>query len=198
MLFRQLLATMIIVAGVSTASATEIDRRKGIGLAHAIGGPVGLSFNYGLGSLGLEAIVGLSRFSYVDDEPEPKTFFGGGVGAHFHLLSSEHAALTLGGRFNLATGTANVGIRDAAGLSQSTETREVTQFGFDIPLRVYWFPTRHISIHTEFGIAILMGAEDAVLFSARDGDGALAPEGLAIIAFRHATPLGQLGLTYWW
>jgi hypothetical protein len=43
-----------------------------------------------------------------------------------------------------------------------------------------------------------MGSEDALLFSARDVDSELAPEGLAVVAFRHSTPLGQLGLTYWW
>ena len=187
---------MLLIFGWSSAThAAEIDRRKGLGYAHAIGGPMGLAFNYGLGSFGIETIIGMSRFSFVDDEPEPSVLFAGALGGHFHLLTSAHGALTVGGRFNLATGTASVGLQN---LAVTNQTKEVTQFGFDIPLRVYWFPTRHISIHTEFGVAVYTGSEDGLLFEARDGQSSLAPEGLAIIAFRHTSPIGQLGLTYWW
>jgi hypothetical protein len=186
--FPILLVLSTLFFNLNMASATDIERRKGMGFARAIGGPSGLAINYGLGSLGLEAIIGMSRFSHADGGPEPRLVFGAGLGAHFHLLNSQNAALTVGGRVNFATGTADV---DGAAV-------EVTQVGFDVPLRVYWFPTRHISIHSEFGLAIMMGAEDGILIQARDGDGALESGGLAIIAFRQSTPVGQLGLTYWW
>ena len=177
-----------LLLSANAASATDIERRKGLGYAQGVGGVSGLALNYGLGSLGLEAIVGMSRFSYADGGPEPRLTFGTALGAHFHLLSSQNAALTVGGRINLATGTANA----------NGTAVEVTQIGFDLPLRVYWFPTRHISIHSEFGLAVMMGSEDALLISAQDGDSTLEAGGLAIIAFRQSAPMGQLGLTYWW
>jgi hypothetical protein len=192
------LATVLTLSIAGSAWGADIDRRKGLGFASAIGGPAGLAFSYGIGNLTLETIVGMSRSAYPDDEPEPVTFFAGGVGVHFFLLSAQNAAMTIGARGNLGTGTASVEIRDASGVRQKTEQKEVTQFGFDVPLRVYWFPTRHISIHTEFGIAVYLGATDALIFRAEDGDVSLAPDGLAIVAFRNSSPFGLLGLTYWW
>ena len=187
---------MLFVFGLVSTATADIDQKKGVGFAQAIGGPTGLAINYGVGSLGLEAIIGMSRFSYLDDTPEPRVIFASGLGAHFHLLNSRNGALSVGARFNIATGSARASTQTAAG--SLPDVNEVTQVGLDVPLRVYWFPTRHISIHTEFGVAILMGSDDGLLFSARDVDSELAPEGLAVIAFRHSTPLGQLGLTYWW
>ncbi|MEE2756453.1 MAG: hypothetical protein VYA30_07315 [Myxococcota bacterium] len=177
------------------AHSTSIDRKTGVGYAHGIGGPMGLSLNYGLGSLAIEAIVGMSRFSYSDELIEPRIAFATGLGGHFHLLSSRQGALSIGARFNLATGSVSSGDNSS---TLSASTREVTQVGFDVPLRVYWFPTRNISIHTEFGVAVFMGADDATLIDAKDGTTELMPGGLAIVAFRHSTPIGQLGLTYWW
>ncbi|MBV69782.1 MAG: hypothetical protein CMH52_00405 [Myxococcales bacterium] len=183
------------VAVPMAAQGTGIDRKVGVGYAHGIGGPMGLSMNYGLGSLAIEAIVGMSRFSYADELIEPRISFATGLGGHFHLLSSRQGALSIGARFNLATGS--VSSTDNSG-TLSASTREVTQVGFDLPMRVYWFPTHNISIHTEFGIAVFMGADDATLIDAKDGATELMPGGLAIVAFRHSTPIGQLGLTYWW
>lgn len=194
----RLAATLLLACLCSSAQASDIDRRKGLGYAGAIGGPTGLAFSYGVGNLSLETIIGFSRFAFADDEPKPILFIAAGLAAHFQLLSAENAAVTIGGRFNIGTGTAAVTLRDTSGIRQATEQQEITQFGFDVPLRVYWFPDRHISIHTEFGLAVYMGPEDAVLFDVSDGDAQLEPAGLAIVAFRHAAPFGQLGLTYWW
>ena len=71
-------------------------------------------------------------------------------------------------------------------------------FGVDVPMRIYWFPTRHVSIHTEFGLAFGMGADDAVIFNFSEGDIRLAPQGLAIVAFRNSSPFSLVGMTYWW
>lgn len=187
-----------VLLAFSSAWATDIDRRKGLGVASAIGGPAGLSFSFGVGNLCIESIAGLSRSAFPDDQPEPVTVFAGGVGVHFFLLSAQNAALTLGARFNLGTGTASVQVSDGSNAHQQVEQKEITQFGFDVPLRIYWFPTRHVSIHTEFGVAVFMGPEEALIFRAEDGDINLVPEGLTIIAFRNTSPFGQLGFTYWW
>ena len=191
-----LFMTLTLVA--TSSWARDLDGQKGIGFAQAIGGPNGLAFNYGIGTLNLETIFGMSRFSTQNEDTDPQLMIATSAGLHFQLLSSENGAFCVGARFNLATGSTQVGVRDSGGALGLTETRDVTQVGFDIPLRVYWFPTRHISIHSEFGLAFLMGSEDALLISAQDGDAVLQPEGLAIIAFRQSAPLGQLGLTFWW
>jgi len=193
------LSTFALCVLISTSGwARDLDGQKGIGYAHAIGGPNGLSFNYGIGTLNLETIFGMSRFSTDSEADDPHLVIATSAGLHFQLLSSENGALCVGARFNLATGSTQVGLGENGLSSGLTETRDVTQVGFDVPFRVYWFPTRHISIHTEFGLAFIMGSEDALLMPAQDGDASLAPEGLAIIAFRHSAPLGQLGLTFWW
>ena len=193
---KQTYILLALLALISTqAFASDIDRRSGLGYAQSIGGPAGLALNYGLGNLGLEAIVGMSRFSYADEVIEPRNIFAAGLGAHFHLLSSQKGALTIGSRFNLATGAA---VSGNTSTNPSAQAPEVTQVGFDVPLRVYWFPTRHISIHSEFGLSFYMGAEDGLLINAEDSGTALLPGGLAIVAFRQGSAVGQLGLTYWW
>ena len=53
-----------------------------------------------------EAIIGMRRFSYLDDT-RAQGCFASGLGAHFHLLSSQHGVPSVGGRFNIA-GTAIV------------------------------------------------------------------------------------------
>ncbi|MEE2787318.1 MAG: hypothetical protein VX589_08270, partial [Myxococcota bacterium] len=130
---------------------------------------------------------------YVNNEPDALVYFAASFGGHFQILSAEHAALTVGTRFNLGTGS----VRPADKVG-TTQYQDATQFGVDLPLRVYWFPDPNISIHTEFGAAFLLGSQDGLIFGAEDGDAALAPEGLAIILFRHSAPVGQLGLTFWW
>ena len=191
-----LLAALSICA--LPAHGSTIDGMKGIGYASAIGGPKGLSFNFGVGRLAVETLLGFSRFSYRDNVPEPEVIFTGALGGHFQVLRAQYAAVTLGARFNIGTGKTLSELDAGNAAVSGSQLQTITQFGFDLPMRIYWFPDKHISIHTEFGIAFFMGSKDALLFSPNDGDIGLAPEGLAIVAFREATPVGQLGLTFWW
>ena len=188
----------IVVLPVHSAHGSSIDGMKGIGYASAIGGPRGLSFNFGVGRLNIETILGYSRFSYRDNVPEPEMVFAGALAGHFQVLRAQYAAVTLGARFNIGTGKTVSELDAASAAVSSSSLTTVTQFGFDIPMRIYWFPDAHISIHTELGLAFFMGSKDALLFSPNDGDIGLAPEGFAIVAFREASPVGQIGLTFWW
>ena len=196
---QRLLCFLTVCFGMITSAwAVDIDRKTGLGVASAIGGPTGLAASYGVGALKLEALLGASRISFADSNQGAATFFATGVGGHFFLLSSQHAALSIGARFNVGTGTASVTVADSSGTRESTEQQDVTQFGVDVPMRIYWFPTRHVSIHTEFGLAFAMGADDAVIFNFSEGDIQLAPQGLAIVAFRNSSPFSLVGMTYWW
>ncbi|MEE2787343.1 MAG: hypothetical protein VX589_08395, partial [Myxococcota bacterium] len=51
-----------VVVGVflisASASASAIDGKKGIGYGSAIGGPHGLTFQYGINRLAIETIIG--------------------------------------------------------------------------------------------------------------------------------------------
>ncbi len=192
----RLCAAIVCVCICQTAWANnaDIDGRKGIGYAAAIGGPSGLSLNLGIGNFIIEGIAGASRYTDGDSTVDPITFVDAAVGAHLRFLRAQNVALTIGARFNIGTGS--VADTDA---SNSGGRIPVTQIGADVPLRIYWFPDRHISIHTEFGLSVLMGPADAVLYQdARSNEPGLTPEGLVVHVFRDDAPIGQLGLTFWW
>ena len=176
-----------LVLSVSTANAVDVNGKKGIGYAAAIGGPAGLSFNYGVGNLMIEGILGVQYKSFKDDEPEAQTSIDLGIGAHFQVLRAESAAFTAGARVNIGTGKGSVP-------NDKGELEDITQFGIDIPTRVYWFPTKNISLHTEFGISLLFGPEKGTLF------GDVAPEGMNVHLFdgNGAGPFGHMGMTFWW
>ena len=148
-----LFMTLTLVA--TSSWARDLDGQKGIGFAQAIGGPNGLAFNYGIGTLNLETIFGMSRFSTQNEDTDPQLMIATSAGLHFQLLSSENGAFCVGARFNLATGSTQVGVRDSGGALGLTETRDVTQVGFDIPEGL--LVSDHISIHSEFYLAFWMG-----------------------------------------
>lgn len=187
---------LAMTTGIGAAQAIEVDGKKGLGYAAAIGGAQGLAFNYGVGNLIIEGILGLDYASYSVGDTDFSAFgVNLGVGAHFAALRAEQAAWTIGARFNLGYG--GVGPQGgpfAPDPEDAEEVQTVTQFGFDIPTRVYWFPNKHFSIHTEFGIAIKIGPEDGVLFPG------VVADGLAVEIFDNglAGLVGGAGATFWW
>ena len=191
-LLTTLLWAVVVTSGTTSASALELDGRKGVGYAQAIGGPAGLAFDYVVSMVMVEGIFGLSYTAFphdgVGEEPEPDIRFTGALGAHVLALTAEDlAAVTVGGRINVLTGEDR----------SEREPREVRQFGIDVPVRIYWFPSRAISVHAEMGIAFLIGPEDGVLFGAKGGSG-LVRDGLQVNVFDGGGPFGTLGLTFWW
>ena len=188
----------LFLGSINPANASEFDGRRGVGFASAIGGPSGLAIGYGVGNLFLEGIVGVSRYESGSDTNEASTIVGLGLASHFQILRSRYAALSIGARFNLGAGSADAESIDGSAIGQG-ESQEVTQAGFDLPMRIYWFPDRHVSIHTELGLAVLIAPSDGVLFGANDANGrSVERDGIALHAFRGSEPAGKLGLTFWW
>ncbi|MBU1430305.1 hypothetical protein KKF91_07030 [Myxococcota bacterium] len=178
---RLFILTFIALAlSASAATATKLNNRKGLGYAQSIGGPDGLAFSYGANALIIEAIFGLQRETYDDSlKIDPVITLDFALGAHYQALRASHGAFTVGGRFNIMNG------KPAAD--------DITQFGFDIPMRVYYFANKNISIHTELGISILMGPDKGVL------SGDVTAKGVKINGFNGNTGrFGNLGMTFWW
>jgi hypothetical protein len=184
------LTAATVFAGVGTAGAVEtFGGKKGVGVASAIGGPSGLAFNFGMGNLAIEGILGLQQIS--PDDGDGSLSLGLGAGAHFAVLRSENAAFTVGGRLNIGLGK-NPPIVPSGGDQES-----FTQIGVDIPMRVYWFADKHFSLHFETGLSIVMTPEKGALWG-----GAAGPKGMDIIVFANpASRIGgaaNLGATFWW
>jgi hypothetical protein len=182
-----LVATM--AAGVTSAHAVEtFGTNKGIGYAQAIGGPNGLAFNYGMGNLDIEGILGLKQIS--PDSGDGSLQLGLGAGVHFAVLRAENAAFTVGGRVDIGLGKA------PATIPSGGKQESFTQINIDIPMRVYWFADKHFSFHTEFGLSIVMNPEKGQLWSAAAG-----PKGKDIIVFGDPASrgaFGNIGMTFWW
>ena len=180
---------MVMMAGLlsaGTAHAVDLDGRKGIGYTQALGGPSGFAFDYAMGYLFVEGLFGLEYTSFPkqgDVDGDTTIGLTAGVGAHFQALRAPKAALTIGGRVNLGTGSVQ---------ADGGEKKDITQLGIDVPLRVYWFPNKHISLHAEMGVAFLIGPEDGVLFGADEG---LPADGFQVRVF---DGISALGLTFWW
>ena len=184
-----LAGTCALLGMVGTANAVDLDGRKGVGYPRAPGGPSGFAFDYAISWRNVEGVVGLAYTSYPKvgaPERDPVTNFAAGLGAHYQALRAPKATLTVGGRVNLGTGKARSGGADAG------EAKDVTQLGVDVPVRVYWFPDKHISVHAEMGVSFLIGPEDGVLFGAHDG---LEADGFQVRVF---DGISALGLTFWW
>lgn len=182
-------AAATVAFGVGAASAIEIDGMKGIGYAQAIGGPAGLAFNYGTGNLNIEAILGAQIL--MPKEGDGSTPLGLGIGAHFHALRSEHASMSVGGRLNIGMS------KNPATVGKGGDQESITQFGIDIPVRVYWFPDKHVSLHAEMGISVVIEPEKGTALGA-SGAGA---EGKAITIGGipgGGGAFGNMGLTFWW
>lgn len=186
---------LALLLGASPALAetarapAQLDDKKGVGYARAIGGTSGLSFAYGLTDhLIAEVLVGIRYVAFEDEAVDPQFWLDLGLGAHFQILQAARAAFTAGGRVNVLTGPAG---EDADGAPA-----DVTQFGVDIPLRVWWWADEHISLHVETGIAFQFGPEDGVITPGQR----LQANGMIISVFDNfdSDIFGHVGLTFWW
>jgi len=164
----------VAALGISTASAVELDGKKGIGAAAGIGGVQGLAFNYGTGNLAIEGLLGVNALMPKEGDGMNTILFG--AGAHFMALRADKAAFSVGGRLNLALGKAGA--------------EDVTQFGLDIPTRVYWFADEHVSLHWESGVSVKLSTDKGEVLPVGAG-----PEGKAIGLFN---VINQFGATFWW
>ncbi len=169
-------AAVVTAFGFSAAHAGDlVDGKKGLGIASAIGGPTGFAFNYGTGNLAVEGILGITHVA--PDSGDAVNTIQLGLGAHFMALRAEKAAFSVGGRLDLGMG--------------KNGKDSITQFGLDIPVRVYWFADEHFSLHFETGIAVVMNPEKGAVYPAAAG-----AKGMDIHLV-DAAPLAGVGATFW-
>lgn len=175
----------LIAFGMTTAvaHAVPLNGKKGIGYAESIGGANGIAFNYGTGNLIIEGMLGLSRSTPKDVDGAGMNT-GIGLGVHFQALRAEKAVWTVGGRVN-------IGMNSPVTPKGADAPDSSTQFGLDIPTRVYWFPNKHVSLHVETGISIYNTPKEGDVF----GRGKAGPEGSDIVFFDTSS---SIGMTFWW
>ena len=188
---------VVLLSMVTAVNAKDIDKAKSIGYAESIGGPKGIALGIGVGDLHLEAILGGSFYS--GNSNSQASFLGAGLGAHYHLLRARNAAFSLGVRMNIGSGSTVSSTTTDQGLQTQIRSTDLVQWGFDIPFRVYWFASQSISIHTEFGIAMLIGPEDGTVFDNEPRNGfKLESNEVLFRMFEGENAFGRLGMTFWW
>jgi hypothetical protein len=184
-----LMALVVAASSLFAANALAVDlnSKKGIGYTDTLNGVNGLNFQFGVGNIILEGILGVSLDSPKDNDGMGRNLTLG-LGGHFQALRAEQAAWTVGGRIN-------IGNRLPATPKGGDAADGATEFGISIPTRVYWFPNKHISLHVETGIDIQMAPE-----LGDDGTGGpvfsgASPEGSAFLIFDTSS---SIGMTFWW
>ncbi len=176
------LAALCLVA--SAANAAPVKGKLGIGYTDTISGVNGIAINYGvIDNLHLEGIFGMSLDSPKDNDGMGNRL-GFGLGVHFQAIRSEDAALTVGARFAL-------GSAKGATPKGASEPDGVTQIAIDLPVRLYWFASKNLSIHLETGIGFNMIDEKGPALGTHFGNMGEATE---IGLFDWAT---NLGMTFW-
>jgi hypothetical protein len=185
------------LASCTLANAKDVDRSKSIGYAESIGGPKGLSFGIGLGDSHLESIFGGSYFS--GNSISQATFLTAGLGVHYHLLRAHSASFSVGARMNVGSGSIVTSTTSEQGLETQIRSTDIVQWGFDIPFRIYWFAAKSLSIHTEFGLAMLIGPEGGTIFGNAPRNGfTLQSNEILLRIFEGDNAFGRLGMTFWW
>ena len=188
---------LAMVLWTSAGYAFELDGKKSIGFARSIGGPAGLALGLGVGDSQFEFIFGGHYLAPETDDVAVTLAVGTGI--HFHLLRAEEATFAVGLRLNTATGSAIRVEQSSTGLRTRARTDNIVQWGLDIPLRVYWFPNKAFSIHTEWGIVFSTAPAEGQLFPSPERNGfVLEPSGVRVGMFESAEGFGEIGMTFWW
>lgn len=166
----------LAVMGVGAAQASDlVDGKKGVAVtAPLAGGTANAAFNYGVGNLALELGMGYTLTS--PDKGDSFSNFSLGVGAHFFALRAEKAALTAGGRFNLGLDSI-VDAKATAEAKGETATKNRTSIAIDVPIRVYWFPDEHFSLHFETGLRFAFAGDDGNVYAGKQPVPVALPEG---------------------
>ena len=112
------------------------------------------------------------------------------LGAHLQLIQArDDAMLTLGARFRVIySELCEVEVSLCA--DRSAISPLIPQYAVELPLRVYWFPNRYLSIHSELGMSISWGDGGA-------SEGKTALSGAQVVLFSQSSISSQLGMTLW-
>ena len=186
------LSLMALVVAASSlfaanAFAVDLNSKKGIGYTNTLNGVNGLNFQFGVGNIILEGILGVSLDSPKDNDGMGRNLTLG-LGGHFQALRAEQAAWTIGGRINIGNAVGVAG-DPAKNPSFVKEPESVTEFGISLPTRVYWFPNKHISLHVETGIDIQLVGDKGAVYTNGGGEGTY---------FRIFDTSSSIGMTFWW
>ena len=157
-----------------------------MGAHRSLSGIEGLSMQRGIGQFLIgEVLLGAS---YRYEQAQGAFLFGGGAALHFQLRQlGDVGLLTAGLRYSTLFGDPCVLLSRCQG-ELIGDAR--AQF-FELPLRIYWFPNRFISLHTEFG-ALLQLDQGEEGFSESVGS-----SGNQMDIFRGRSFFGGVGLSVW-
>ena len=168
----------------------NLDQVSGVGFVQTLAGAEGLSYYRGVSPLLFtELTVG---GSWIQREGRDSEYLAGGaIGLHFQLIQAgRSAALSLGARYQALFGRLCLGETDPC-QAGAVSPSDIFEQSIDVPLRVWWFVSPYLSIHSEFGVTLQLG-------SGRDPITGVAPrEGYQVDVFRNRTPFGSLGFTIW-
>lgn len=143
---------------VRDAGAKDMNGRWGVGAAQTLSGVRGADFTYWAGRLALTGTINLWLGFPEDDDAFFKPDIA--IGAFFPLLANDQAELSLGGRASFA------------------KAHDDNQLALEVPLRIEWYPTDHVSFHGEVGVVFESVPKSRILNSA---GGSPAYDGTGII-----------------
>jgi hypothetical protein len=138
---------MALVGG--SAGAKEMNGVFGLGAQRTLGGVQGFDVVYGIGKLMLNGTLDLYFHSPSSDGcvgascPSSGLDFRLALGVLYPIIAGESAHLGVGGRLDV-----------------SAPKDGDTELAFELPARVEWFITPHLSVHGEVGIILLLAKEN--------------------------------------
>lgn len=169
--------------------ALDLNQKRGVSLLSLSEKASGLGLNLGLSpnSFG-ELILGGDWRRPTSRSAELQ--LGISLGAHIQLIQArDDAMLTFGTRFRVEYSEI-CEVEASLCADRSAISPLTPQYSVELPLRVYWFPNKYISIHSELGTKIAWGTAGAT-------EGITALSGAQVILFSQSSLSSQLGLTLW-
>ena len=162
----------------------------GIGFMETLGGIEGLAISKGLTQYAyIEAIAGGSLIA--DSNQELKNALAGGIGIHYQWIQAlDVACLSVGIRYQHIIGKLCKS-DDSLCQSGSKPPTEFTEQIIDFPLRIMYFLSPVLSVHSEFGVTLQIGTGDPPYF------GQAPRNGYQLDLFRGRLPFGKVGITLW-
>ena len=169
--------------------ALDLNKKRGLSLLTLPKGSSGLGINVGLNTNSFgELIIG-------GDWRQPNARSAElnlrlSLGAHIQLIQArDDAMLTFGARFRVIYSEI-CEVDPALCADRSAVSPLTPQYAVELPLRIYWFPNKYISIHSELGTSISWGEGGAT-------KGETSLSGVHFILFSQSNVSGQLGLSLW-
>lgn len=167
----------------------DLNGKFGLGFVQVPLNITGLSLNFGMNSnLFSEVIIGGSFRTPSEGKPDVK--LAAALGLHLQLFQTKtQVALTIGTRLHVNLGE-ECKTEATICATHQTSTPLVAHYLVDLPIRIYWFPTPHISLHTELGLSVRWGRGGA------SSNGTMI-DGYSVELFNNQERIGSIGFTFW-